>query len=265
MKSLNGTDKIDISKKGIIPFVMENSLSRLLYASLRRFFDIVFSVCILLLTLPLMIIIAIIIMIDSPGSPIFKQIRIGIDRRHDKGRRIRKSSVPDTSSEKRSVCRRNKDLLGMHFFVFYKFRTMKHNARELYPELYKYEFSGEEISKFHFKKTDDPRLTRFGRLLRKTSLDELPNFINVIKGDMNIVGPRPEIPEMIKYYTREQRKKFTVNPGITCFAQINGRGDLSFQETLKEDLAYVKQASFLLDLKIILKTIYVMITRRGAF
>ena len=150
-------------------------------------------------------------------------------------------------------------------FYAYKFRTMYVDAKDRFPELYRYEYTPEEIQKIHFKIPDDPRLTRFGEHLRKTTLDELPNLINVIKGDMNLVGPRPDIPEMVKYYEEWQKKKFSVKPGVTGIAQVNGRGLLSFQETLRRDVEYVENKSVWMNIKVLLKTIKVTFQRIGAF
>ena len=142
---------------------------------------------------------------------------------------------------------------------------MQVDAVEKFPKLYKYEYTPEEIRKLQFKIPDDPRLTRFGAHLRKTTLDELPNLINVIKGDMHLVGPRPDIPEMVRYYEPWQKKKFSVKPGVTGLAQINGRGLLRFKETLELDVEYVEKKSINLDLKILFKTIKATILRIGAF
>ena len=112
---------------------------------------------------------------------------------------------------------------------------------------------------------NDPRVTPQGEWLRKSTLDELPNFWNVLRGDMALVGPRPEIPEMLPYYEGEMQLKFRVRPGITGLAQISGRGRLGFYETVKYDVEYVKNRSFRLDLKILLITIYKIVARDGAF
>lgn len=150
-------------------------------------------------------------------------------------------------------------------FTFYKFRTMYSNARERFPGMYAYQYSPEEIKVMKFKIEDDPRVPSWAKWLRKSSLDELPNFFNVLLGDMSIVGPRPEIPEMIKYYTTEQRCKFTVKPGITGLAQVNGRGTLTLQETIQNDIDYVRNQSFALDIKIIIKTVQIFLNGNGAF
>ena len=181
---------------------------------------------------PLILLIAIWIKIDSPGKIIFSQTRVG------------KNLKP---------------------FTFYKFRTMWKDAREKYPELYKYEYSETEIKKMKFKISNDPRVTRAGSYLRMISLDELPNLINVLKGDMNLIGPRPEIPEMTKYYKVHQMKKFTVKPGITGLAQVNGRGLLSFQKTIQYDLWYVKKKTICLDVFLFWKTLVVVVKSIGAF
>lgn len=194
----------------------------------NRFLGILF----LLLYSPLIVLIAIWIKFDSPGKIIFSQSRVGQNRR---------------------------------VFTFYKFRTMWEDADKKFPELYKYEFSNSEIKNMKFKVENDPRVTKAGRYLRKTSLDELPNLINVLKGDMNFIGPRPEIPEMIKYYLPWQMDKFSVKPGITGLAQINGRGLLTFQETIDYDIMYVNKRNFSLDFYIFWKTIAVVLKSLGAF
>lgn len=206
-----------------------------------------------LASLPLMALLAAVIRLDSPGPAIFRQVRIGRDRRRGRGF----SSVlgPD----------RRKHDLGGRPFEFYKFRTMVIDARDRFPELYRYEYTPAEIAALRFKLIVDPRLSGFGAWLRTTTLDELPNLINALKGDLRLVGPRPDIPEMIKYYTDEQRAKLRVTPGITGLAQTEGRGILSFQETLQKDLEYVRQRSVWLDLRIVAKTVRKALSRDGAF
>jgi lipopolysaccharide/colanic/teichoic acid biosynthesis glycosyltransferase len=149
--------------------------------------------------------------------------------------------------------RRRHDLCGQPF-VLYKFATMYPDARARFPKLYEYSYTREEIHRLRFKVPDDPRVPEWAQWLRKTSLDELPNFMNVLRGDMTLVGPRPDIPEMTQYYTAEQRLKLRVKPGITGLAQIMGRGNLTFQQTLAYDLQYVRNRSLLLDLKILYAT-----------
>lgn len=225
--------------------------------AILRAVEFVVALMAIIVILPVMALIALIIKIDSPGPAIFRQTRIG--------RNMRKNGNQVSDSEQNSNPQRRTEDLGGRPFTFYKFRTMYVDAKERFPGLYKYEYTLEEIKKMYFKIPDDPRLTRFGAHLRKTTLDELPNLINVLKGDMSLIGPRPEIPEMIKYYQGWQRKKFQIKPGITGLAQVNGRGLLGFQETLKIDAEYVERHSFWTNFKIILKTIKVTLLRIGAF
>jgi lipopolysaccharide/colanic/teichoic acid biosynthesis glycosyltransferase len=193
-----------------------------------RAFDVLIGtlgVIVFLVTLPL---IALAVKLDSPRGPvIFSQKRIGL-----KG----------------------------ETFTFYKYRSMSHDGHKPYetPKL-----DHEHFRTFVFV-TPSSRLTRVGRLLRATSLDELPNFWNVLKGDMRLVGPRPEIPELVSQYPPEYHARHEVKPGITGLAQINGRADLTYEETMQYDLAYVQKHSLLGDLSIIAKTLPAVISRRGA-
>jgi lipopolysaccharide/colanic/teichoic acid biosynthesis glycosyltransferase len=141
------------------------------------------------------------------------------------------------------------------------------DARERFPELYwwKYELSPEKFRKMYYKLENDPRLTRVGKWLRKTTLDELPNFLSVLRRDVRLVGPRPEVPELQAYYTEEQMLKFTVKPGITCLSKVHGRGELSVQEQIELDLEYVRTRTLALDLKIMFLTVVRAFTGRGAF
>ena len=139
------------------------------------------------------------------------------------------------------------------------------DARTRFPSYYAYKFSLENFHTQFPTIREDPRVTRAGRVLRKLSVDELPNLWSVVKGDMALVGPRPEAPEVLQYYTSEELIKFTLKPGITGLAQISGRGLLNWGETLALDLEYVKKRSIVLDLKIIALTILRVVTRHGAF
>jgi len=197
-----------------------------------RSLDIIVAFAVLVLTFPIFALVAFLVWIDSPGPVIFRQIRVG---------------------------------KGGKLFSFYKFRTMHVDARQRFPHLYRYEYTPEEFRTYRFKMVEDPRLTRFGKYLRRTTLDELPNLFNVLKGDMTLVGPRPEIPEMARLYQPYQMKKFTVKPGVTGLAQVNGRGLLTIQETLRYDLDYVDTRCLKKDLAILLKTIKVTVLRIGAF
>jgi len=197
-----------------------------------RVLEIIFAAFVLITGIPVMFIIGAIIKRGSPGPVVFRQNRVGIGRKP---------------------------------FPFIKFRTMYADARERYPELYAYRYSSQDMQEMKFKIEEDPRVTAQGEWLRKTSLDELPNFWNVITGDMALVGPRPEIPEMLPYYKGEMLDKFTVRPGVTGLAQISGRGRLGFYDTVDLDLEYVHNRSFMYDLKILLLTMKQVFLGDGAF
>jgi|SRR5579859_1040226 len=214
------------------PILVEAPARGRVYHVGKRVFDLALGSIGLVVSSPIMLALAIIIRLDSPGPAVFRQKRLG------------KGGRP---------------------FTFYKFRTMRIDARTRYPQLYAYSYSPEEIATMYFKVLDDPRLTRFGRHLRKTSLDELPNFINVLRGDMSLVGPRPELPEMLPYYTPQQTMKFSVLPGLTGLAQVTGRAVLTFQETIVADLDYCERRSLWFDVLILLRTIKTVILRVGAF
>ena len=239
----------------------------------RRILDIAVSSSVLIVTAPLMLVIAILVRLDSPGPAIFRHHRIGINRR-----RIDAGPYPGRD-------RRARQGYGKPF-ALYKFRTMYSDARTRFPELYAYKYTDEELYTLPIKvlvgvKRDpeeidgpielssdtyaDPRVTRVGRWLRRTSLDEIPNFWNVLKGDMHLVGPRPDMEENIRYYTPRQMRKFDVKPGITGLAQVRGRGKLTFHQTNEFDLEYVERRSLSMDLLIFLRTIGVLSRREGAY
>lgn len=240
------------------------------YRVARRVLDLMVASCLLVLTAPLLLMVAILIKRDSSGPVLFKHLRTGIDRR----RRL----VPDRSGE-----RRTKDLFGKQF-TLYKFRTMYADAKTRFPDLYTYEYSPEELESLPIKilvshkqdpanhqgqsdarlVNDDPRLTRVGQWLRRTSLDELPNLFNVLKGDMHLVGPRPDIYENIRYYPQPHREILRVKPGVTGLAQTQGRGKLTFIQTNEADLEYVANRSLAFDLKILVRTLVVTLKGDGA-
>ena len=199
---------------------------------LFRVVEIVAASIALLLLSPVIAVVALLVTFDSPGPCLFWQLRVGKDGR---------------------------------LFRFVKFRTLYVDARLRWPELYAYRYSPDEIASLHFKLRNDPRVTRIGTWLRKSTLDELPNLWNVIVGDVALVGPRPEIPEMLPYYPTSDLDKFSVRPGITGLAQVRGRGDLSFRQTIALDVEYVRTRTVALDVEILLRTIACTILRRGAF
>ena len=151
------------------------------------------------------------------------------------------------------------------YFTMAKLRTMHSDARTRFPELYSYRFAAGEFHKQMPTLRHDPRVTRIGGVLRKLSVDELPNLWSVLIGDMRLVGPRPEAPEVLQYYGCEEMYKFAVKPGITGLAQINGRGLLNWGETLAFDLEYVRTRTVMLDLKILAITLKQVLFRHGAF
>jgi len=195
----------------------------------KRLFDVFVSSVLLLLLSPAFIIIAIMIKIDAKGPCIYIQKRVGLKGRH---------------------------------FNLYKFRSMIKNADDLKPGLLD---RNEVTDGIIFKIKKDPRITRIGRFLRKYSLDELPQFFNVLKGDMSLVGPRPPTLNEVTEYKNQYLERLSVKPGITGLAQIKGRSDLTFHKWMRWDSWYVNNWSFMLDLKILLQTIPVVIRSKGAY
>ncbi len=226
-----------------------------------RLTEIVASSIALILTLPIMLAVALVIKLDSPGPALFFQNRCAKSTLKS-GREIVEEGKytihdPNFSPEKKYSVPAT--------FRFIKFRTMYTDAQKRFPELYDYSYSEEEIKTIFFKTENDPRITKVGNWLRKSTLDALPNFWNVLTGDMRLVGPRPEAHEMLPNYRPDQMRKFTVRPGITGLPQINGRGRLSFQRTVAFDLEYVDKKSVILDIKILFVTIWRVTTKHGAF
>ena len=224
--------------------------------------DFIVALLAIILTAPLMLIIALLIRLDSPGPVIFRQVRIGRDRRrnHRQTARGQRNNGPEWQKSER----REENILGQPFML-YKFRTMRHDGREVYPHLYNFDLKEEEIPDLYLAMSEDPRVTRVGRFLRRTSLDELPNFFNILKGDMALVGPRPELPDVARYYKDWQNLKFKVKPGLTGKAQISGRGFLSFEETIVYDIEYVLERSFRTDVQLLWKTVSAVVKGIGAF
>lgn len=198
------------------------------YWRVKRIFDVVASGLGLLVISPLLLLIALIIWIDDPhGSPIFKQTRLG---RHKKP------------------------------FTMYKFRTMRVNAEAMRKEL---EALNEKDGPV-FKMANDPRITRVGKILRKTSLDELPQLFNVLKGDMSLVGPRPPLPDEVAQYSRYSEMRLSVTPGLTCIWQVQPQRDnIRFDDWVDLDVAYIGTRSMRQDIKIIFMTILTIFKRSG--
>ena len=207
---------------------LKESNKKVIYNIVKRGVDFV-AACIGLFVLsPVFIIIAILIRADSKGPIIFGHTRVG------------------KNGEK---------------FKVYKFRSMVFNAKEVFDNFTKEQ--KEEFEK-NFKLDNDPRITKIGAFLRRTSLDELPQLFNIIKGDMSIVGPRPIVEKEIEKYGRDFGKVFGVKSGLTGYWQANGRSDTTYEERVKMDLYYVDNRSLLLDLKIILKTFISVMKKEGA-
>ena len=198
------------------------------YWVLRRAQDIVFSLLALILLAPLALLISLAIVLDSPGDgAIFRQRRVGRDGK---------------------------------LFWLYKFRTMCPDAEEQLNEL----LSQNQMDGPVFKIKGGPRITRVGRFLRKTSLDELPQLLNVLQGDMSIVGPRPALPREVELYSDYQRQRLYVTPGLSCYWQIAPhRNEMSFDEWVALDMKYIQERSFWVDWKIIFLTVRAMLMKYG--
>jgi exopolysaccharide biosynthesis polyprenyl glycosylphosphotransferase len=193
----------------------------------KRAMDVVFSILLLMASLPLMILVGLLVKLTSKGPIIYSQVRCGLYGRK---------------------------------FVLYKFRSMQEGAQDVLWEIKHLN----EMDGPVFKMRLDPRVTVLGRFLRKYSIDEWPQFWNVLKGDMSLVGPRAPLPEEVLEYTRWQRRRLSVKPGITCLWQVSGRNEIDFHEWMKLDLHYIDNWSLLLDLKILLRTFPVVLFGKGA-
>ncbi|MDY2738049.1 MAG: sugar transferase [Intestinibacter sp.] len=204
-----------MTKKNVAIDINNNKI----YLFFKRLLDILGSIFALIIFSPVFLIVSILIKLDSPeGSIIFAQDRNG---------------------------------LNGEVFKMYKFRSMVPNAEELLEDLkHKNEMDGPV-----FKIKDDPRLTKVGKVIRKFSIDEFPQFVNVLKGDMSLVGPRPPIPREVESYSAYEMQRLYVKPGLTCYWQIGGRNSIGFDEWMELDLKYISERSMLVDIKIILSTI----------
>lgn len=226
-----------------------------------RAFEIIVALIGLTIGLPVMIIEALLIRMDSPGPALFFQKRVG------RAAMLRGCDIAERADliPPPGGYRPQELYFVPAYFDFVKFRTMHSDAKQRFPELYAYAFNPKEFHGHTFKRENDPRVTRVGRTLRRLTIDELPNLWCVLIGTMRLVGPRPELPEIPRYYTAEEMYKFACKPGITGLAQINGRGLLNWGETLAWDLTYVRTRTVALDLKIVFLTLWYVIVRRGAF
>jgi exopolysaccharide biosynthesis polyprenyl glycosylphosphotransferase len=195
---------------------------------LKRVFDTIVAALLLIILSPLFLFLSLLVRLDSEGGSFVRLRRVGEKNRP---------------------------------FMLYKFRSMVKNAHEMKPALTAF---NERPDGPLFKMKNDPRITRVGAFLRKTSLDELPQLWNVLRGQMSLVGPRPHEPEEVARYEKRHRKLLTLKPGITGLAQVSGRSDLTFEEEFRLDMSYIEQWSMRLDLAILLKTPWVVLTMRSA-
>ena len=224
----NRLARLEVEELEGIPFLtFTTTPSNETQLAAKRLLDVAISLLLLALSVPIIVLAAIAIKITSPGSVLFKQQRMGLNGR---------------------------------IFTLYKFRTMIFDAHERVSEVSHLN----EMSGPVFKARSDPRITGVGRILRKFSLDELPQLWNVLKGDMSLVGPRPPIPEEVRSYHRWQRRRLSMKPGLTCLWQVNGRNNIDFDRWMQLDLQYIDNWSPSLDLKILLRTIPAVLLGRGA-
>ncbi|MFJ8265531.1 sugar transferase [Peribacillus asahii] len=208
---------------------MDQVNANLSYLRMKRLVDIIGSLLGLILLSPIILIVAILIKIESPkGSVFFKQVRVG---------------------------------KGETTFQMYKFRSMVTDAEDKLKDLLELN----EVSGAMFKMKDDPRITRIGKFIRKTSIDELPQLWNVLKGEMSLVGPRPPLPREVEEYSSYDKQRLLVTPGCTGLWQINGRSNLSFNEMVKLDLKYIANRSIWFDIRIIFKTAFALIISKDAY
>ncbi len=199
-----------------------------LYEFLKRIMDMVGSVIGLIALSPILVIVSLLIKIGDPkGKIIFCQKRVGKNGK---------------------------------IFNMYKLRSMVHNAEELKKDL----MDKNEMTGPMFKIKDDPRVTKIGKFIRKTSIDELPQLINVLKGDMSLVGPRPSLPKEVNEFEPWMMKRLEVTPGLTCYWQISGRSNIDFEEWMKLDIKYVEDRNLLVDIILIFKTFFVLFGDKGA-
>ena len=217
-------DILVLPKKGLKDLLRKINI----YKYIKRIFDFSLSLIGLIVLLPIFLIIAILIKTESKGPIFFKHKRIGKN--------------------------------GKEFYI-YKFRSMVPNAEKLIKQ-----FTPEQMKEFkeNFKLENDPRITKIGKFLRKTSLDELPQLINILKGELSIIGPRPVIKEELEKYGDNKYKFLSVTPGLTGYWAANGRSDTTYEQRMTMELYYVDNMSFKLDVKIFFKTVVSVLKREGA-
>ncbi|KMP32803.1 sugar transferase [Bacillus sp. GX] len=210
-------------------FTLEEVNSKRGYLITKRYMDVLGALVGLILLSPVFLIIAILIKYEDPkGTVLFKQVRIG------KG--------------------------GTEFYM-YKFRSMVTDAEEKLKDLLEYN----EVSGAMFKMKEDPRITKIGKFIRRTSIDELPQLINVLQGEMSLVGPRPPLLREVKEYTSYDKQRLLVTPGCTGLWQVSGRSNLSFEQMVELDVYYIIQRNIMFDIKILLRTVKVLLKSNDAY
>lgn len=220
-------ENIKREKKAL--FTLEEVNSRKGYLITKRYMDVIGALVGLILLSPVFLIVAILIKYEDPkGTVLFKQVRIG------KG--------------------------GKEFYM-YKFRSMVTDAEEKLKDLLEYN----EVSGAMFKMKEDPRVTKIGKFIRRTSIDELPQLINVLQGEMSLVGPRPPLLREVKEYTSYDKQRLLVTPGCTGLWQVSGRSNLSFEQMVELDVYYIIQRNIMFDIKILLRTVKVLLKSNDAY
>jgi exopolysaccharide biosynthesis polyprenyl glycosylphosphotransferase len=197
------------------------------YFIVKRIIDIIGALCGIILLHPVMVVVAIWIKIGSKGSVFFTQERVGQDGRG---------------------------------FMMYKFRSMCIDAEYLLEKLQ----DKNEMSGPMFKIKEDPRVTKIGKFIRKTSIDELPQLFNILKGEMSLVGPRPSLPKEVAQFSSFQKQRLVAKPGLTCYWQVSGRSDVSFKEWMEMDVQYIEERNTWIDIRLIFKTVGVLFGDEGA-
>lgn len=226
------TASSDLRSVSLMREIQAWDASRPVYRFVKRAFDIVFSGCVIVVSLIPAAILCVAICVDSPGCPLYGQKRVG---------RIGPDGKPRE-------------------FTMWKFRSMIKNADQHLDEL----LEQNEVEGPMFKMADDPRVTRVGKFIRKHSIDEFPQFLNVFKGDMSVVGPRPPLPREVEQYDEWAMQRLAVKPGLTGPWQVGGRSDVDFDDMVRLDLGYIARRGVVTDLKLIIQTVIVVFTGKGA-
>ena len=219
---------MDLLESKAVSLNKEKIKSRFMYHSIKRIFDFMAAICGVIILSPVMLVIAILIKVEDHGPVFYKQVRVGKNGKK---------------------------------FKMYKFRSMFVNADKMLSKLKEQN----DVEGPMFEMKDDPRITKVGHFIRKHSLDELPQFLNVIKGDMSLVGPRPPLPSEVAEYSDYDKQRLYVTPGCTGLWQATERNEVGFSEMVQLDIQYIQRASFMFDLWIIWKTVEIIIKPNGSY